>query len=126
MVYNATEKELSGGYKYTTNNRMELLAVIAGLESLKEPCHVHVHSDSEYIVNAINKGWAVKWRANGWKRNKTDKALNPDLWDRLLTLCEEHKTTFIWVRGHNGHTENERCDELARAAIDEFRKQRKG
>ncbi len=107
------EKELSAGYKNTTNNRMELRAVIAGLEALKEPCTGMIYSDSQYIVNAINQGWARRWKANGWKRNKKDKAQNPDLWDRLLTLLDQHDFRFTWVRGHAGHPENERCDRLA-------------
>jgi ribonuclease HI len=109
-------KELSEGYKLTTNNRMELLACIKGLEALKEPCHVTVHTDSQYVVNGIMKGWAQKWRSNGWKRNKKDRAINPDLWGRLLDLCAEHDVTFKWVKGHAGHKENERCDDLANSA----------
>jgi len=106
-------KELSAGYKNTTNNRMELRAVIAGLEALKEKCQVKIYSDSKYIVDAIKNGWAERWRANNWYRNKKEKALNPDLWDRLLRLVENHQVKFYWVRGHAGHPENERCDELA-------------
>jgi ribonuclease HI len=109
-------KELSGGFSDTTNNRMELMAVIKGLESLKEPCEVTVVSDSRYIVDAMEKGWARKWRANGWMRNKKDAALNPDLWARLLGLCETHAVRFQWVNGHAGHLENERCDQLAVSA----------
>jgi ribonuclease HI len=109
-------KELSGGFRDTTNNRMELLAVIKGLESLKEPCDVTVVSDSRYIVDAMEKGWARKWRSNGWKRNKKDAALNPDLWARALDLCDTHSVRFQWVEGHAGHPENERCDQLAVAA----------
>lgn len=106
-------KELSGGFRKTTNNRMELLAVIVGLEALKRPCHVAVWSDSAYVCNAMEKGWAKKWRDNGWKRNKKDKAENPDLWAQLLSLCETHTVTFHWLRGHAGHPENERADRLA-------------
>jgi ribonuclease HI len=106
-------KELSGGFKNTTNNRMELMGVIKGLESLKEPCDVTVVSDSRYIVDAMEKGWAKKWRANRWMRNKKDPALNPDLWTRLLDLCVKHTVCFNWVNGHAGHIENERCDRLA-------------
>ncbi|MBN2281376.1 MAG: ribonuclease HI [Candidatus Marinimicrobia bacterium] len=107
-------KELSEGFKLTTNNRMELLAVIEGLEALKyENSEVKIYSDSKYIVDAINQDWAVKWRANGWKRNKKDMAKNPDLWTRLLDLLEKHQVEFIWVKGHAGNPENERCDELA-------------
>ena len=116
LLYNSHRKELSGGYRRTTNNRMEILAVIAGLEVLKEPCSVTVYSDSQYLVDSINKGWAIRWRANGWRRNKKEKAINPDLWERLLDLCKTHKVTFTWVRGHAGNSENERCDELATTA----------
>ena len=110
------KKELSAGYKKTTNNRMELRAVIAGLEALKEKCQVNIYSDSKYIVDAIKNGWARRWKANNWYRNKKEKALNPDLWDQLLTLIANHQVNFHWVRGHAGHPENERCDELAVAA----------
>lgn len=113
MLYKGHRKELSAGYQDTTNNRMELLGAIAGLESLNEPCKVTLYTDSQYIVNAMEKGWAQKWQANGWMRNKKDPALNPDLWDRLLKLCRRHHVTFIWVRGHSGNPENERCDRLA-------------
>ena len=107
------EKELSGGEAETTNNRMELTAAIEGLSALKEPCIVHLYSDSKYIIDAIQKGWAKKWRANGWMRNAKDPALNPDLWEKLLDLLEKHEVTFVWVKGHAGHPENERCDQLA-------------
>ncbi len=116
LKFNGHEKELSAGYKNTTNNRMELRAVIAGLEQLKEKCRVTVYSDSKYIVDAVNQGWARRWRANRWMRNKKERALNPDLWDRLLSLIEQHDVRFVWVKGHAGHPENERCDELAVAA----------
>ncbi len=107
-------KELSGGYKLTTNNRMEMLAVIKGLEALKhDNSIVKLYSDSKYIVDAVNKGWAKKWRAKGWRRNKNKKAKNPDLWARLLDLLEQHQVEFNWVKGHAGNEENERCDELA-------------
>jgi len=110
-------KELSGGYKHTTNNRMELLACIMALEALKQTCRVRLHSDSKYIVDSITKGWARRWRANNWQRNKREKAVNPDLWARLLDLCERHEVKFVWVRGHAGNKENERCDELVQKAI---------
>jgi len=113
LEYNGHEKILSGGYKNTTNNRMELRAVIAGLSELKEKCRVTIYSDSKYIVDAVQKGWAVKWRKNGWKRNKKEYALNPDLWDKLLNLTGLHEVEFIWIKGHNGHAQNERCDDLA-------------
>jgi ribonuclease HI len=109
-------KEISAGYKKTTNNRMELRAVIRGLEALKESCQVKIYSDSKYIVDAINQGWARRWRQNNWYRNKNEKALNPDLWQRLLDLTGRHQTEFIWIKGHDGHPENERCDQLAVAA----------
>ncbi len=110
---NNYSKELSAGYNNTTNNRMELRAVIAGLQALKEKCNVKIYSDSKYIVDAIQKGWAERWEKNNWYRNKNEKALNPDLWRVLLDLLSEHQVEFIWVRGHAGHPENERCDKLA-------------
>lgn len=116
LLFNEHRKELSGGFRRTTNNRMELLGAIEGLRALKDRCSVKLHTDSQYVVNAIEKGWAAKWKANGWMRNKKDKAINPDLWEQLLTLCQQHKVEFIWVRGHNGDRENERCDVLAVAA----------
>ncbi|MCY4624336.1 MAG: ribonuclease HI [Chloroflexi bacterium] len=109
-------KELSGGYRRTTNNRMEILACIVALEALKQPCRVTLHSDSRYVVDAMAKGWARKWQANGWMRNKTERALNPDLWERLLALAAAHDVDFRWVRGHAGVVENERADRLAVAA----------
>ena len=116
LIHGEHSRELSGGYKKTTNNRMELIAVIRGLEALKEPCQVTVFSDSRYIVDAMNKGWVRRWEANNWKRNKTEHALNPDLWILLLDLCDRHKVGFNWTRGHAGHRFNERCDTLAVAA----------
>jgi ribonuclease HI len=116
LQYDSHQKELSGGFRLTTNNRMEILAAIVGLEALKEPCQVTVTSDSQYLVNAIEKKWAERWQANGWRRNKSEKAINPDLWERLLELCKIHQVKFKWIRGHAGHAENERCDELAQAA----------
>ena len=113
LRYKGVSKELSGGEERTTNNRMELTAVITGLSALKEPCTVTLYSDSKYIIDAIQKGWAKKWRANGWMRNAKDLALNPDLWEKLLDLLEKHEVTFVWVKGHAGHPENERCDQLA-------------
>ena len=95
---------------------MEIYAAIAGLEALKEPCRVVVFSDSQYLVFTIQKGWARRWQANGWRRTKDVKAINPDLWERLLKLCEIHQVTFEWLRGHAGNDENERCDQLAKAA----------
>lgn len=113
LLYNNHRKELSGGFRLTTNNRMEMMAAIVGLQALKTKCAVTIYSDSQYVVDAISKGWAQRWRANGWKRNKKDKAVNPDLWEQLLNLCEQHEVTFKWVRGHAGNVENERCDRLA-------------
>ncbi len=108
--------ELAQGFRLTTNNRMELMACIAALEALKDPSDVVLHSDSRYVVNGMSKGWARKWRANNWMRTKKDAAENADLWARLLDLCEFHRVTFVWVRGHAGHEENERCDALATGA----------
>jgi ribonuclease HI len=116
LIFDTHRKELSAGYRLTTNNRMEILAAIVGLEALKEPCQVTLCSDSQYLINAIQKGWARSWKAKGWMRNNKEKALNPDLWERMLELCSIHKVEFEWVRGHAGHIENERCDELATAA----------
>lgn len=113
LRYNGVEKELSGGEANTTNNRMELSAVIYGLKALKEPCQVELYSDSQYVCNALKLGWAKKWRQNGWMRNKKEPALNPELWEELLTLCEKHEVEINWVKGHAGHPENERCDKLA-------------
>lgn len=111
------EKELSAGYKKTTNNRMELMGVIAALEALKYPCNVTVTSDSAYVINAFNQGWLDSWVAHGWKRNKKPLA-NLDLWQRLKPLADTHNITWVWVKGHAGHTENERCDVLATTAAD--------
>lgn len=117
LTWNGHRKELSRGFRKTTNNRMEILAVIAALESLAEPCEITIHSDSQYVVNAIEQGWARKWRANRWMRNKKEAALNPDLWERLLALLPRHQVKLDWVRGHAGNQENERADELAVSAI---------
>jgi ribonuclease HI len=116
LVYDSCRKELSGGFRRTTNNRMEIFAAIAGLEALKETCHVSIFSDSQYLVYGIQKGWARKWKANGWRRSNKEPAINPDLWERLLKLLDIHDVQFQWLRGHAGHPENERCDELATAA----------
>lgn len=116
LLWNTHRRELSGGYQLTTNNRMEMMAAIAGLEALKEPCQVTLYSDSQYLVDAMTKGWAKRWQSNGWRRNAKDLAKNPDLWERLLKLCQEHEVTFVWVRGHAGNPENENCDRLAVAA----------
>jgi ribonuclease HI len=113
MLYDGHRKELSGGFRLTTNNRMEILACIVGLQSLKDRCAVTLYSDSQYVVNSIGKGWAKRWRKNGWMRND-EEVPNADLWEQLLDLCEKHKVSFKWVRGHAGNKENERCDFLAR------------
>ena len=118
LVYNGIEKELSGGEAVTTNNRMELTAAIKGLSALKEPCEVELYSDSKYMVDAINLGWAEGWRRTDWKKGK---AKNPDLWEELLSLLGKHNVTVLWVRGHNGHEYNERCDTLATAAADSYK-----
>jgi ribonuclease HI len=107
------EKEFSGFEEHTTNNRMELTWVIVWLSKLKEKCHVEVFTDSSYVVNSVEKGWALKWQKNNWMRTKTEKAVNYDLWEKLLNIVEKHEVKFNWVRGHNGHEENERCDTLA-------------
>ncbi len=120
LRYKGYEKEISGGAPLTTNNRMELTAVISALELLKEPCAVNLYSDSKYVCDAINEGWAKKWKSNGWMRNKKEPALNPELWDTLLVLCNKHDVTFIWVKGHAGHPENERCDKLATTQASKF------
>jgi ribonuclease HI len=116
LISDGSKKELSGGFRLTTNNRMELLACIEGLRSLKRPCSVVLTSDSKYVVNAMVKGWAKKWRSRGWMLSPSKPAKNPDLWVQLLDLCDEHQVDFKWVKGHNEHPENERCDELAVAA----------
>ena len=113
LEWNGHEKELSGGEKNTTNNRMELTGVIRALQALKEPCEVELYSDSKYIIDAMNQGWAIRWQKNGWMRNKTDKALNPDLWAQLLQLCAYHQVRFHWVKGHASNPKNNRCDQLA-------------
>jgi len=113
LRYNGHEKELSGGERDTTNNRMELTAVIKALEQLKEPCKVTLTTDSKYVSDGIGKGWALSWQKNGWRKADKKPALNPDLWERLLELLKTHDVTINWVKGHAGHPENERCDKLA-------------
>ena len=110
---------MSGGEKETTNNRMELLAAISGLEALKEPCEVMLQSDSKYLVDAFNEGWIYAWRDKGW--NKSGGLKNPDLWQRLYELTCTHKVNFVWIKGHNGHAYNERCARLATAYADSFK-----
>ncbi|MDE5995559.1 MAG: ribonuclease HI [Eubacterium sp.] len=113
LVYGDKEKEISGANADTTNNRMELTAVIEALNALKEPCNVTLTTDSKYVCDAINQEWVYSWKKNGWKKADKKPALNVDLWEKLLELLEIHKVTFVWVRGHNGHPYNERCDTLA-------------
>ena len=113
LRYEGYEKELSGGEKETTNNRMELTAVISALKALKEPCEVTLTTDSKYVCDAVLQNWVYSWRANGWKKSNKKPALNIDLWEQLLELLEIHKVEFVWVKGHDGHPENERCDKLA-------------
>ena len=119
LVYGKYEKELSGGERETTNNRMELLAAISGLEALKEPCAVTLYSDSKYLVDAFLEGWVDSWRAHGWRRGR-DELKNPDLWQRLYDLTQSHDVKFVWVKGHDGHAYNERCDVLATTFADSF------
>ena len=113
LKYKETEKTVSKGYKFTTNNRMELTAVIEALDALKEPRRATLTTDSTYVCDAINKGWVYSWKKNGWKKSDKKPALNVDLWEKLLNLLDNHKVTFCWVKGHNGHKYNERCDKLA-------------
>ena len=113
LRYKGNEKELSGGAADTTNNRMEITAVLQAFTALKEPCNVTLYSDSQYVCNALKLGWAKKWKANNWMRNKKEPALNPDLWEKLLEQYDRHNVTVVWVKGHAGHPENERCDRLA-------------
>ena len=120
---NGVEKELSGGDAQTTNNRMELTAVIEGLKALNKPCKVVLTTDSKYVCDAINEGWVYKWQLNGWMRNKKEPALNPDLWETLLALLSQHEVEFRWVKGHAGHPENERCDALAVEQSKKFQSQ---
>ena len=117
---NGAEKELSGGEAQTTNNRMELTGVIAALSALKEPCIVELYSDSKYVIEALEKGWAVSWRAKGWKRADRKPALNPDLWETLLRLVEKNEVHCHWVKGHADNEFNNRCDALAVAERDRF------
>ena len=120
LVYGTREKELSGGEPMTTNNRMELMAAIAAMELLKEPCEVTLTSDSKYLTDAINKGWLEGWKKNGWKKADKSPVLNIELWERIDRLLGIHKVTFVWVHGHRGHAYNERCDVLATTFADSF------
>jgi ribonuclease HI len=116
LLHKNHRRELSGGFRRTTNNRMEILAAIKGLEALKGRCRVKIYSDSQYLVNALEQGWARRWQSHGWWRNRKEKAVNPDLWERLLALIDKHEVRFEWLRGHAGNPENERADQLARQA----------
>ena len=113
LEWGGHEKELSGGEVSTTNNRMELTAVIEGLKALKEPCIVELYSDSKYVIDGLSKGWAVSWRKNGWRKADKKPALNPDLWGELLDLVEKHQVQYHWVKGHAENPKNNRCDQLA-------------
>ncbi len=113
LAYNGIEKELSGGERSTTNNRMELTAVIEGLKALKQSCVVELYSDSKYVIDGLEKGWAVSWRSRGWKKADKKPALNPDLWGELLDLTEQHQMRYHWVKGHADNPKNNRCDQLA-------------
>ena len=121
LLYEQHKKELYGNDKETTNNRMELTAVIEALKALKRPCNVTLYSDSKYVIDSINKDWVYKWKANNWIKSDRKPALNTDLWKELLALLEVHNVKFVWVKGHNGNEYNERCDELAVKAIKEIR-----
>lgn len=120
LVYGAYEKEMSGGDPMTTNNRMELTAAIEGLRALKEPCSVDLYSDSKYLVDAFEQHWVDGWRKSNFREGTRDEVKNPDLWRELLALTDTHRVRFIWVKGHNGHDYNERCDRLATAYADSF------
>ena len=120
LEFQGTEKELSGGEAETTNNRMELTAVIEGLSALKEPCIVELYSDSKYVIDGLSKGWAVSWRKNGWRKADKKPALNPDLWEKLLDLTEIHQLHYHWVKGHAENPKNNRCDALAVAESKKF------
>src|ERR1041385_4418175 len=116
LLYGKHRKELSGGFRKTTNNRMEIMGAIVGLKALKGKCAVTLHTDSQYLVNTMMKGWARRWKSYGWKRNRRAKARNADLLEELLDLCAQHEVNFVWVKGHAGIRENERCDRLAEKA----------
>ena len=120
LEFQGIEKEFSGGEPETTNNRMELTAVIAGLSALKEPCIVELYSDSKYVIDGLSKGWAVSWRKNGWRKADKKPALNPDLWEKLLDLAEIHQLRYHWVKGHAENEKNNRCDQLAVAESKKF------
>ena len=121
LVYGKYRRELSGGEVCTTNNRMELTAAIEGLAALKEPCEVTLTSDSRYLVDAVTLGWLDEWRKKNWRLKSKGTVKNPELWEKLAALLETHRVSFVWVKGHDGHPENERCDELATAEADKFK-----
>ena len=121
LVYHGKEKELSGGEASTTNNRMELMAAIAGMSALREPCQIVLTSDSKYLVDAINKGWLASWKRNGWRKADKSALLNVELWQKIDSLLGIHDVSFVWVHGHTGHPYNERCDALATAFADKFK-----
>ena len=118
LNYMGKKKEISKGYRCTTNNRMEIMAALAGLSALKEPCKVVLYSDSKYLVDSVNKGWIASWQKNGWKNSKKEKVKNRELFEELIELMNVHEVEYRWVKGHDGHSENERCDYLARMAIE--------
>ncbi len=120
IIEGEQRQEISGGFRLTTNNRMEMMAAIVALQTLETKSKVILHSDSKYIVDAVTQGWAKRWQANNWKRNKKEKAKNPDLWQDLLDLCDRHQVDFVWVKGHAGIPENERCDRLAVSAAQQL------
>ena len=121
LRYNGTEKELSGAEEHTTNNRMEMCAVLYALNALKEPCEVILTSDSKYVIDSITKGWVYGWQKKSWKKSDGKMALNIDLWEQILPLLKKHKVTFNWIKGHAGHPENERCDAMAVAESQKFK-----
>jgi len=117
LLHPKKRREISGGFRRTTNNRMEIYAAIAGLEILKEPCKGTLYSDSEYLVNSMTEGWVLAWKKKKWWRKQTERVPNSDLWERLLVLCQTHQVEFRWVKGHAGHRENEQCDRLSTEAL---------
>ncbi len=121
LRYNGVEKELSGGDAHTTNNRMEMCAVLYALQALKEPCQVMLTSDSKYVIDSITKGWVYGWQKKGWKKGDGKPALNVDLWEQILPLLKKHDVTFNWIKGHAGHPENERCDAMAVAQSQKYK-----
>lgn len=120
LSYKGAKMEISGGEQHTTNNRMELTAVIEAFKRLIEPCEVVLHSDSKYVIDGLRLGWAESWKKNGWRKSNKKPALNPDLWGELLRLVSTHKVEYVWIKGHNGHKENERCDAMAVAEARKF------